>query len=354
MEKQLMLTPTTACDELRTFADAILADDYHPGQLRQTLHDFENWLLALTDLRLESEDNRKNLDAKQGMALGPTWAAMCVEDILRTRCFVRGLNQAILHKLAANPARSVHVLYAGCGPFATLILPLLTRFTSAQLRVTLIEINPISADCVEKLFARLGLQDYVVDFLRVDAVQVKLAQPSDIDIVVSETMQRALKNECQVQIMSNLMAQLSDEVIMVPQRITLTLASQDYSTAKNSADDVRPYQSLGTLFDFSVQTIRGGAARIENGSLTLQTNDVTAQLPHHDVVLYVLTEIQVFADECLTLNQSGLTTPERIRLPLNLARTEANFADAKPHALTCAVQYVIDPKPRIATTFSRV
>jgi hypothetical protein len=349
----LMATPATARDELRTFADAILTDDYHPGQLRQALRDFENWLLALTDLRLESEDNRKNLDAERGMALGPTWAAMCVEDIRRTCSFARGLNQAILHKRATKPASPVHVLYAGCGPFATLILPLLTRFSPDQLQVSLIEINPISADCVEKLFARLGLQNYLVDLRRADAVQLKLAQPSYIDIVVSETMQRALKNECQVQIMSNLMSQLSDDVIMVPQRISLTLASQDYSTPKNSADDIRPYQSLGTLFDFSKQTIRSSAIRIESGTLTLQTDCVTAQIPHHDVVLYVLTEIQVFADEWLTLNQSGLTTPERIRVPMNFARTQANFADATPHALTCTVQYVIDPKPRIATTFSR-
>jgi hypothetical protein len=348
------LTGADALNQLRAFANAILTDDYHPGQLRQSLHDFETWLLVLTDLQLASDGNRKNIDAKQGMALGPTWAAMCVEDIARTRRFVRGTYQAILQKRALNPARPVHVLYAGCGPFATLVLPLLTRFSATELQVTLIEINPISADCVEKLFARLGLQNYVVDLLRADATQLKLAQPSEIDIVVSETMQRALKNECQVQIMCNLLSQLSDDVIMVPQRITLTLASQDYSTPKNSVNDIRPYQPLGTLFDFSVRTIRGGAAQIENGALTLQTDCVTAQLPHHDVVLYVLTEIQVFADECLTLNQSGLTTPERIRLPLNLARTQANFDDATPHALMCTVQYVIDPKPRIATTFSRV
>ena len=337
--------------QLRAFADAILADAYHPGAMRETLHLFEAWLVALTELPIEGESCRENINNESGMALGPTWAALCIEDLQRTRMFIRGTYQAILACRNINPERPVQLFYAGCGPFATLILPLLTLFSEQQLRLTLVDINPISLQCVQRLFARLNLQGYVEEVLLADAVSMKISQPDAIDIVLSETMQRALKNECQVQIMSNLIPQLRDSVLMLPERITLTLAQKDFSKPV-AASETRQMETLGTLFELSAAAIRKSASSMENGLLMLQSDAIAVTLAHTNINLYILTSIHVFGHEHLHLNASGLTTPERIQLPPDLRRTHADH-EPTGFPVQCHVRYLIDPKARVAVSFER-
>ena len=344
--------PTPELAQLRAFADVILADAYHPGAMRQTLHQFETWLVALTALPIDSESCRENIDNESGVALGPTWAALCIEDLQRTRNFVRGTYQAILACQNANANHPVHLLYAGCGPFATLVLPLLTLFSEQQLRLTLVEINPISVQCVQRLFARLNLHGFVEELLLADAVSMKISRPDAIDIVLSETMQRALQNECQVQIMCNLIPQLRQDVLTLPERIILTLAQRDYSKPLTDSSDIRPMEELGTLFELSAATIRKSTARKEDGVLVLSTDAVTVTLAHANIVLYVLTSIYVFGDAQLLLNASGLSTPERIRLPPDLRCTHADHEPAG-YPVRCDVRYQIDPIARIAVSFER-
>lgn len=340
--------------QLREFAETILAENLPPGDLRLTLHRFEAWLIARSELDIDSDCSRENIYIEHAMALGPTWAAICIEDLARTRQFMRGTFQAILACQSNNQGQPVHVLYAGCGPFALLVLPLLTQFTEQQLRLTLIDINPISVKCVQRLFTRLNLHGYVEELLLADAVTMKISKPDEIDIVLSETMQRSLKNECQVQIMCNLMRQLSETVLMVPERITLTLARRDFSKPLASSTDVQPFETLGTLFDFSTATIRGGNLVIKDGALTLHTDGIVTTMAHAQLELYVLTSIHVFGDAHLLLNESGLSTPERIPLPSHLARTHANHDQPSSFPVRCNVRYLIDPKARIALTIEPV
>jgi hypothetical protein len=340
-------TPLTELAQLRAFADVILADAYHPGLMRQTLRQFESWLVGLAELPFDSESCRENIESAHGMALGPTWAAMCIEDIARTRCFVRGTYQAVLACLSANTNRPVHLLYAGCGPFATLVLPLLAYFSEQQLRLTLVDINPISVQCVKRLFARLNLQDYLVEVALEDAISMKIAQPNGIDIVLSETMQRALQNECQVQIMRNLILQLPDAVVMLPERITLSLVQIDFSKSTAASGGTREMETLGTLFELSAATIRRTKSSLESGpAAPPHTDEITVTLAHHEMALYVLTDIQIFDDTHVGFNASGLTTLLPLQLPLNLR--QANNGVPVGFPIRCSVQYLIDPKARVA------
>jgi hypothetical protein len=388
--KDPMRKPTdveTERAQLRAFADVILADDFHPGELRHTLRAFETWLIRLSELDIDSEICRSNIETAHGIALAPTWAALCVEDSARTRAFVRGTFQAVQkHRSLADQAtrqtsladqatrqtsladqatrqtsladqatrqtsahgdRPVHVLYAGCGPFATLVLPLLAYFSEQQLRLSLIDINPISVACVQRLFARLNLQGYLEDVLLADAMSMKLAKPQEIDIVLSETMQRALKNECQVQIMSNLMTQLPEHVLMLPERITLTLAQIDLSKPLEAGNGKRPFETLGTLFELTKATIASALWEQRENHRYLITEEITVSVPHEHINLYVLTNIAICGDAKLELNQSGLSTPEKILLPISLRRTDANFGLDLDFPVQCRVRYVIDPKARI-------
>lgn len=84
-----------------------------------------------------------------GLAISPTLAAMCARELFRTLAFIRGLAEAIND--AMHPDRPVRVLYAGCGPYALLAVPLMTVFSSAQVTFTLMDIHQECLDSAQAL-----------------------------------------------------------------------------------------------------------------------------------------------------------------------------------------------------------
>ena len=94
--------------------------------------------------------NQQNISTKTGKAIAPRWAASCITDMMRTRKFILGIRDAIEERLKTNPGHPVTVMYAGTGPFASLLTPLITVFSPAQLQMVLLEINPVSISYLEK------------------------------------------------------------------------------------------------------------------------------------------------------------------------------------------------------------
>jgi len=64
---------------------------------------------------------------QKGKAVSMTTAAQCAEEYMRTQVFLRGVHQAIQDQLSQH--KSIHILYAGTGPFGLLVLPLLHAFS---------------------------------------------------------------------------------------------------------------------------------------------------------------------------------------------------------------------------------
>ena len=88
------------------------------------------------NLMLNLKAMRNDVYGETGMALGTLWAALCVDDMIRTKMFVKGLIEAV-EDIMKKKEGPVHILYAGTGPFATLILPTLASYTSDQVQCTL-------------------------------------------------------------------------------------------------------------------------------------------------------------------------------------------------------------------------
>jgi predicted RNA methylase len=239
------------------------------------------------------------------VAIGSTWAALCIDDQLRTKRFVSGLFQAV-SAVAARRAGPVHVLYAGTGPWATLILPLTTRFSPEQLRFTCIEINDGSFALLQRTITALGLGAYVEEFIQTDAATHVIAGKLPVDVMLSETMQYCLIDEMQVPIVINLMRQLADDAIMVPERITLSLGVLTGET--NHFVD----REIGKVFTLDKSTLKAYAPL--SGNLDFPTFRLSVPLPGKtpDGPLAILTTIEVFGGQNLTHYESGLTNPQRI------------------------------------------
>jgi tRNA G37 N-methylase Trm5 len=125
-------------------------------------------LLEVSQSAIEQEVYKLDLHLENGKAIGLRWAASCVDDMMRTKKFIKELMEDVQNRIAQKPA-PIHILYAGTGPFAILILPVLACYSPAEIQVTLMEINKESFEGVKKCFNQLQLETYVKEYIHEDA-----------------------------------------------------------------------------------------------------------------------------------------------------------------------------------------
>lgn len=234
-----------------------------------------------------------------GKAISPSGAAHCLLEFKRTAIFLRGVKKAIDAKIRERSS-TVNILYAGCGPYATLVTPLLSFYSSKQVNITLLDINQVSLLAVEKLYKSLGLYSYVADIVLSDASVYKVDR--SYDIVISETMQAGLKKEPQVAIMQNLIPQCSADTIFIPEQITISV-----------------YLRKRGIWDGDLLIEEGGKTTLlcELFSVNKMQLDVSAYRKVVDIPqalagpydLFLYTTIQVFNEEVLGLNDCSLNLP---------------------------------------------
>ncbi len=188
------------------------------------------------------ENNQDDhIELETGRALSPSTAAHCLVEFKRTAIFLRGIKKAIDQKNAESKL-PIKILYAGSGPYASLITPLLTLFNDDQVKITLLDINEASLEAVKSLITALQLQNYIEEYVLADATKYKFNKA--YDIVVSETMQACLENEPMVHIMNNLIPQMKDDAIFIPEEIYLDFYLSDRNLfnerilAKNIGKDI--------------------------------------------------------------------------------------------------------------------
>src|SRR5215475_10677268 len=104
-----------------------------------------------------------------GSAISPLDAARCLLDPWRTAIFLRGVYDAIQEAQRRFPGEVIHVLYAGCGPFAPLCLPLLPLLAGQAVHFTLLDVHARAIESVQAIMAALRLQGANVDCLVCDA-----------------------------------------------------------------------------------------------------------------------------------------------------------------------------------------
>lgn len=286
---------------LQKFSKAILKPEGFHDELAPAVMGYSE--LLTTNFNVEEESNREHIKTAYGNAIGTFWAARCAREIFRTQRFSRGLYKAVTDLLKQH-TKTVHVLYAGTGPFATLALPVMMQFSPEEVQFTLLEINPGSIEIVKQVIDTFGLQAYIKDIHQCDATLWEVTSP-DIDIVISETMYTALKTEPQVAIMLNLASQLPAETIFLPEEIKVSL-----SRWNNKSQKPEPLAEL-ICFDkaqmYSIinhSTDRNWVFPDQQIQLTLAENEQ----------LYYTTDVRINEGNILTWNESSLNNPEKVKL----------------------------------------
>lgn len=305
MGRQQLLNP-----KLALITSSLLEEEDHIPTIAKATSELFHLLIEITQLNPEEELHQTPILLPDGKGIGPYWAAMCINDLMRTKKFVRGLFCAIQAARKQFPGIPVHVLYAGTGPFATLALPMTTVFTADQVQFTFLEVNPFAYQMVQQTISDFGIQAFVREVVLTDATHY--TPTGDVHILLSETMQRALDKEPQVAITQHLISYLHPDGFLVPESIAILAGLLNPANEMTRMQDyINPpehyIEYLQAIFELNQDTARSFSSEFPTTSL-----EVSAAQAKKYPQLNLFTHIQVFDTEILTPWQSGLTLPKKI------------------------------------------
>ncbi|KQO32172.1 hypothetical protein ASF10_21610 [Flavobacterium sp. Leaf82] len=254
---------------------------------------------------------------KGGIALSSSGAADCVDDYLRTVFFIKGIYKALTKLSDDFPERSINILYAGCGPYATLILPLLPLFDEDRINAILLDINAKSIESVQHLLSVTGLDKYQLQIIETDATTYIKPENFTIDLAISETMHYALTSEPQVAITRNIVSQLPAHGILIPQEIRIDLAYTFFDhepSLKNAKQEVKGHKQMqpyphNVFVDrlFTINKELFGSV-IPNSKIESNFYDLPANFDNNPDIC-IFTELKIFDNIELKTAESYITNP---------------------------------------------
>lgn len=315
---------------MNRIADELLFHQEDDDRLRAAAAQLYALCSSVTGLG-EGSDHADDMDETglaNGIAISPRDAARCVLDYKRTSQFLRGIHTAILEAQKRFPDTAIEILYAGCGPFAPLAIPLTSMFSPAEIQFTLLDIHKRSLDAAQRLFRAFGLTSFVRRYIQCDAATYTHDAPHPIHIAVVEAMQAALEKEPQAAITMNLAPQLCSGGIFIPERIGIACSlcdlTKEFPMLPVEAEETgsllagsgrgKVRVNLGPVLELSIENCHNLSASnssAKQSGASLFPNvilDVPKDLDGEFNVM-LLTTITVFGSITLGEYESGLTCP---------------------------------------------
>ncbi|RBQ06635.1 hypothetical protein [Pedobacter miscanthi] len=264
--------------------------------------------------------------SENGTRVNPYMAAYCFLDYLRSYKFTLGIKKLIDDKLNQGNQKPLQILYAGTGPYASLILPLTTVFSAHQIQVTLLDIHQSSLDAVNKLISAFNLEAYFNGYIKADATLFIPDDHINYDIIISETMDKALRKEPQVAIFNHLRQFLKPDGAFIPEEIRVDLYQSKWDEEKNPAfeyfldAETRKHnaafrEKITNLMAINKHSVTIFKRTNSDHLLFLKKIDPENFKAEYTALL-LLTEIQVYKDITLTEDESILTEKDYLS-PLN-------------------------------------
>jgi len=341
-----------AIEKINSLTATIIADPIEYGSLKRAVDELHDFLILLSKLNMEATVNSEDLVLPSGKAIAPRWAAMCVVDLLRTRNFMKGVYQAVSDLRKVKQDGPIHIVYAGTGPFATLVLPLLHRFSSEEVKFSFLEANTISIDSLRNVFQQLDATDYIAELFHCDAANFDLTElGKKADILLVECLQHALLKEPQVAITCNLISQMKKEAVLIPEKIEVYVGLLNMTKRQEELESGRleGYSEDWYLNSECIFQLDKNIRDTINGRFSLQEYEfpeVSTLFSDEERIQFdtisIQTEIKIYESLCLSLNESGLTAPYMI----------ASF-DRNPEITGLTTQYEIGVSPGFRIAFQR-
>jgi predicted RNA methylase len=287
---------------------SILSDSTQPfSDRRNAANDLAKILYEIAGIDDTSTDSIYDDQTilESGLAVSAKTAARCIIDYERTSKFFQGILQAVESATISFPNSVINILYAGSGPFATLILPLFFKYSPEQIQITIMDIHPQSLDCAKKVIEHFGFGNFITDYLQKDAANYSHPPDNPLHIVIAEVLQKALDKEPQVAVTINLSKQLTAGGIFIPEHITVDFVLLEFGSNPGEYKNIIPIKRLADLSANHPERI---------------LNPIKAIIPPLPSRLMpaLLTRIQIFESVNIELKNSGLTMSKLLNdLPIN-------------------------------------
>ncbi|KGL61992.1 hypothetical protein [Polaribacter sp. Hel1_85] len=255
-----------------------------------------------------------------GIALSSTHARDCLEDPIRTARFLKGIYKAILVAQDRFPNEKISILYAGCGPLGTLLIPLLHRFSSNEIEIVVLDIHQTSIDSVKKIIKKIKCETYIKEYLVTDATRYKHSVQNPLHMIVTETMDKALTKEPQVEITRNLGNQIVNNGIFIPEKIEIQRGYSFFAkefvfkTKEDISLLIAKKEEIKTekLFSITSKIESLESFNFESDWISIPSN--FKKTP--DICLY--TSLIIFDDIYLTKSESLITNPYCVKSLYNV------------------------------------
>lgn len=270
-----------------------------------------------------------------GLVISPEHCTGTIKDSKRVYAFVSAVDRA-LKKLGAGESGRVHIVYPACGPFAPLLLPLLSYYcqqgiySPEQLCVSLVDIQPGAVQSLQYLVDSLGVRDFILDLVCANALEYQPREP--VNMVVLEALQHGFSREGHLQLAQHFAAMLEPDGIFLPQNISVNAAlavGQREFVEQWQAVDGRPADSqssdafrvreqflqeridLGCILNVDLAMLRQmSAERQDEHTQLLSCGSVTIpRLDDSDRILILCTDITVLDGLQIGEYESGITHP---------------------------------------------
>lgn len=302
--------------DIKTIVSPLLNEELDEQQVKEivsTIHKIYEDYTGITGYK-EEEQLEQQIFAKHGKAISLNQTARCLLDHRRTAQFFRAMIKVIRDKQQLYPRKTIQVLYAGCGPYApffTLIAPL---FEPDEVQFTLLEINDLSLDKAKQLTKKLGLEKYVRDFRLGDAVAYEIPDGEKYHILFSETLDAALRRECFVPILLNLLPQLDSFATLIPQNVILDAAlvyQKDMPTGDHDIRDaemIYPEKLIGEIFN--VKEVLEPFLKKRERPVKFPTKQFEIDDWETFDYLIIYTRVQIYEHFWLTKGEGLLGEPE--------------------------------------------
>ena len=266
-----------------------------------------------------------------GLVSSPDHCTETIKDTLRMNAFVRGIDQAI-HSLSQSVKGKINIVYPACGPFAPLLLPLLSYYqregiySSDDLSVSLIDIQDGAIQSVRSLIKALSIGGFIKEVVCCNAVSYTSNEP--VHLVVLEALQHGFSREGHLKLAKHFADMLDPIGIFLPQEIivsaVLNVGQREYveqwQQAKteeekmNLINEVRAERTeLGDILRVNLPMLRKMSFQRQDEHTELYECG-SVELPYLEKeydqqVLMISSKVNVFNDEKIDEYDSGITHP---------------------------------------------
>ena len=290
-----------ACRRVLEWSDCLLDPQRTPADQRQAADEWCTWGLE----RLGIDENVVGLSPEgfaaetslgTGWAISPLNAARCLREFRRTAVFLQALDAAIRAARERFPGERIHVVEAGCGPLAPLVLPFALRHAAAEVDFTLIDLHEVSLDAAARLAEELGVAASIRARRAGDAAAMRFTATDRPHVIVCEVLRRALKQEPQVAVTRALAAQLRAGGFFLPERIDVDLGFLDSGrrfrrmTGQLGRGEPEPIERLGRAFTLDAYRAEApgvnGARKIAGGTVRIPPPDQLVGLDDREQLIH--------------------------------------------------------------------